>query len=91
MALAKQAGVSEPTIYKIESGVHCPNESTVELLTFALGVDVARLHLPRGMTHLGKPAQSAGRFGKSVSQKHGSICPECFTERSLTGDCVCTM
>lgn len=85
--LSRATGLSKSTIYNIESGGHCPNESTVQLLAEVFDVKVSEFRLPRGTTHLGKPAQAAGRTGKSSVKMYGEICPDCFTQRSLTGDC----
>ena len=89
--LADSARLSQPTIYKIEKGTHCPNESTVQQLADTLGISEKEIYLPRGKTNLGKPAHGGGRSGVSSDKHHGKLCGSCFIKKSLTGDCYCTI
>lgn len=89
--LSRRSGVSPSAIYNIESDEHRPHQSTVEALAGTLGVRASEIYLPRGVSHLGKPAQSGGRDTVSTAPKRGNICGVCFIEQSLTGVCDCTI
>ena len=85
--LALKSGVQPTTIYKIEVGDHRPGETTVILLADAFGVKITDIEWPRGFSHLGKPAQSAGRSQPAIKKRVGEQCPICCETKPLHGEC----
>jgi|GEM_PF-5748427 len=88
--LATLSKVSPPTIYKIETGAHCPHESTLAALAEALDIKINDVLSPKGSTNLGKPAQSSGRTTPNSQKRYGTRCDTCNEYKSLSGNCSCT-
>ncbi|RYF27383.1 MAG: XRE family transcriptional regulator [Chloroflexi bacterium] len=69
--LSVKSGLSPTAIYNFEAARHQLHTTTVEQLADALDVSTSDIELPRGSTHRGKPACSAGRSGGKPEPRPG--------------------
>lgn len=96
--LAEQAKLSVVTIYRIEQDQRDRKVryDTAAAVARALGCKVTNLFSPTELTDQGRPAHTGGKVTIVVTTTtrteitfEGDICPNCWTQLSTTGNCIC--
>lgn len=88
--LARRAGVSQPTVSKIENGyLNCATSYDVAYaLSEALDIQITDINWPFGLTHRGRPMGSSAVIRHDDEQAaKPPKCASCFTILPRSGHC----
>lgn len=96
--LAEEAGISESTIQRIETGsIHMTKDETAQCIADALGMRIDEIEWPNGLTNQGRRPRSLTEevtettfsFTVHTVTRRRRICSKCHTEVAINGECLC--